>query len=160
MLQAYFDESERQNGLLCVAGFAFTPHQAIKLTREFRAGFGEFGGFHMKELLHKAKGYRKISDNLRDTLLKRAVEIVKKRFSYGVAVKVNSDEFKAQSPRWMRGFGQAYPFLCHMAMVALVKVSHDHGDTSPIKYIFEDGHPHQAEAHDFVKTAAGCPTSA
>lgn len=154
LLQAYFDESERQNGLLCVAGFAFAPPQALKLAKEFKSAFGEYGGFHMKTLLPKSKGYKGISDSLRAQLLKRAVNITKRHFSYGVAVTVNIDEFKSVSPRFIRGFRQAYPFLCHMAMVALVKVSTDHGDSSPITYFFEAGHQHESEAHDFVATAS------
>lgn len=153
LLQAYFDESERPGGLLCVAGFAFAPQQALKLAKEYRAHFGEYGGFHMKDVVNRAKRYKGISDSLRDSLVKRAVEIVKRRFSYGVAVTVNVDEFKAEAPRWLRGFKNPYPFLCHMAMVGLAKVSTDHGDASPITYFFEAGHPHESEAHDFVAIA-------
>ena len=62
MLRAFFDESEREIGLLCVAGYVFASEQARKLAKEFRAEFAKYGGFHMNELAHKRKGYSNLSD--------------------------------------------------------------------------------------------------
>jgi hypothetical protein len=151
LLEAYFDESARPNGLLCVAGFIFAHEQAQKLAKEFVQSFGSYGGFHMKDLVHKKKGFRAISDSQRDQLLKEAVRIVAKRFSYGVAVTVDEAEYKAKAPRWIRGFGNAYPFLCHVVMSATALIARKHGDPGPIKYIYEAGHAHEAEARHMVR---------
>ena len=157
LLEAYFDESERANGLLCVAGYVFAAPQARKLTKEFRAAFGSYGGFHMKELVHKRKGYKGISDKERARLVKRAVDIVNKRFTYGVAITVNRHEYETQAPRWIRGFKNAYPYLCHMAMLAVATLAEKHNDPGPITYIFEAGNPFEAEARDAVKQVATTP---
>ena len=157
LLEAYFDESERPNGLLCVAGYVFAAPQARKLTKEFREAFGPYGGFHMKELIHKQKGYKGISDKDRDRLVKRAVGIVKSRFSYGVAITVNRHEYEAKAPRWIRGFRDAYPFLCHLAMTAVGALAEKHNDPGPITYIFEAGHPFEAEARDAIKQVCVTP---
>ena len=111
----------------------------------------------MNELAHKRKGYKGISDQERMRLIREAVKIVASRFSYGVAVTVNIHEFKANTPGWIRGFKDAYPFLCHMAMTALVKVSNAHDDVSPITYVFEAGHAYEPEARDFVRQASLSP---
>jgi len=150
LLEAYFDESHRKTGLLCVAGYVFASPQAKKLTREFRAAFDAYGGFHMVDLVHRRANYRGISDAERHRLVRQAVAIVKQRFSYGVAVTVDSSEYEAKAPRWIRGFGNAYPFLCHMAMAAVAKVVADHGERGPITYVYEAGHPYEAEARHAV----------
>jgi hypothetical protein len=151
VLEAYFDESERENGLLCVAGYVFVARQADRLAKEFEQIFSPYGGFHMKDLVHKKKGFKEISDAERTRLLKEAVRIVKARFSYGVAVTVDIREYDAFAPRWIRGFRNAYPFLCHLAMTGAASLVRKHGDPGPIKYVFEAGHPHEAEARHSVR---------
>lgn len=146
MLQAFFDESERPNGLLCAAGYVFAPYQARKLAKEFRTEFAQYGGFHMKDLVHKKKGYKTISDDERNRLVKKAVSIVRHRFTYGVAVTVNKHEYEAQAPRFIRGFRNAYPFLCHLAMSAVPHIAEKNGDRRSVHYVFEAGHSFEAEA--------------
>lgn len=119
LLQAYFDESERANGLLCVAGYVFGPQQARKLTREFREVFGCYGGFHMKDLTARRKGFRGISEDEQARLVKAAVDIVKVRFRYGITVSVAIEEYESLAPKWIRGFKKPYPFLCHLAMTGV-----------------------------------------
>lgn len=159
MLEAYFDGSKRKNGLLCVAGYAFAPAQARKLTKEFISVFGPYGGFHMVDLVAKRHGYRDVTDTDGNRLIKKAVDIVKRRFSYGVAVSVDTAEFDAQAPRFIRGLGNAYPFLCHMAMTAMASLAKTHNDLGPITYTFEAGHAHEKEARFAVKLIAGHPES-
>jgi hypothetical protein len=146
LLRAFFDESERTNGLLCVAGYVFAPDQARRLAKEFRAEFAQYGGFHMNELIAKHKAYKNISNDERDRLLKRAVSIVRERFSYGVAVTVNKHEYEAQAPRFIKGFRNAYPFLCHLAMTAVPLIAKKNGDRRRVHYVFEAGHRFEREA--------------
>jgi hypothetical protein len=157
LLQAYFDESERDNGLLCVAGYAFAAEQARKLTKEFKFVFGPYGGFHMADLVSKHQGYKGISDADRVRLIKEAVAIVRSRFSFGVAVTVNISEYEAKAPRFIRGFGNAYPFLCHLAMTAIAELATKHGDSGPIHYLFEAGHAYEAEARHAVSQVTLVP---
>lgn len=157
LLRAFFDESERENGLLCVAGYVFAPNQARTLAKEFLDEFEQYGGFHMKELVHKRKGYKNISDNERSRLVQSAVNIVRERFSYGVAVTVNKHEYEAQAPRFIRGFKNAYPFLCHLAMFAVPRIAEKNGDRRPVHYVFEAGHPFEKEAMFAVGQAMQVP---
>jgi len=139
VLKAYFDESERNEGLLCVAGYAFAPHQASKFAKEFESVFGKYGGFHMKELVHRKKAYKGISEAERTELIREAVRIVCDRFSYGVAVTVDIREYLTFAPRFIRGFGQAYPFLCHLGMFAMADLAKKNGDFRPISYFLKVG---------------------
>ena len=104
----------------------------------------------MKDLVAKKKGFKGISDDDRNRLVKIAVDSVKFRFRYGVVVTVAVAEYDAQAPKWIRGFKKPYPFLCHMAMTAVAQIAKRHGDAGPIAYVFEAGHAHQAEARDAV----------
>jgi len=157
VLQAYFDESERQNGLLCVAGYGFMPTHARKFSKEFGAVFGSYGGFHMKELVAKKKGYKGISDAKREELIKDAVRIVTEHFSFGVAVAVNMHEYDKFAPTRIRGLSHAYPFLCHCAMMAMVTVAKQRGLNDGMTYIFEAGHSRMAAAKFNVSQMTSTP---
>jgi hypothetical protein len=150
LLQAYFDESERRNGLLCVAGYVFSAPQAKHFSKEFGAVFGCYGGFHMVDLVARKGGFKRISEADRDRLIKKAVDITKKRFSYGVAVTVNIAEYEAQAPRFIRGFRSAYSFLCHLAMTSVPRILKKHNDHGPVHYVFEAGHANKGEAEFLV----------
>ncbi len=156
-LEAYFDESGRASGLLCVAGVVFAPAQAKHFRKEFNGEFGRYGGFHMADLVARRQGFKGISERERDRLVKMAVGIFKKRFSYGVAVGVKTAEYNQLSPKFMRGFKSPYSFLCHLAMIAVPRLMGNHGDTTPVRYIFEAGHADQAEAEFFVGLMATDP---
>ncbi len=153
MLHAYFDESER-DGLLCVSGVAFTERGARLLAREYKNVFGSYGGFHMVDLVARADGYKGISSEERVSLIKEAVRIFGDYFSYGVSVTIGLKEYMEQSPTFMRGLGQAYPFLCHLGMTALVELMRAHREEERIAYVFEAGHAYEAEARDFVAMCA------
>jgi len=120
MLEAYFDESERASGLLCVAGYAFASEQAKKFIKEWSRLFQRYGGFHMKEFAHGAKRFSGCIQSERDALMRDAVKLINRRMTVGVAVSCMVPEMKKLSPRWIRGFGNAYPVCCHWAMSALI----------------------------------------
>jgi|SRR5271157_1706638 len=157
LLEAYFDESERPSGLLCVAGYAFAVPQARKFTKDWSRLFSDYGGFHMNEFAHRRKGFAGMSDNEHARLMREAVRIINARMTAGVAVSCRLSEMQALSPAWIRGFGHAYPVCCHWAMNALCLVLRSEGISDSIAYFFEKGHPHEAEARDFVKTASLSP---
>ena len=138
VLQAYFDESGRAGGVFCVAGYVFVPEQAKKFIKEWRLLFGEYGGSHMKELVHRRKRFSGISQKECDRLLHEAVAIINRRMTVGVAVSCNIAEMEALSPkRFVRGYGNAYPVCCHLAMENAVLGLQEAGMPGPISYVFE-----------------------
>lgn len=154
---SYFDESERESGTLCVAGYAFAAPQARKFTKEWSRLFDNHGGFHMKHFAHRRGRYTGMSDAEHARMMREAVRIINSRMTAGVAVSCSVPEMRAVSPIWIRGFGNAYPVCCHWAMVALATLLKRVGVIDPIAYIFEKGHPHEAEARYFVATASLSP---
>lgn len=156
LLRAFFDESERK-GQLCVAGVAFAGPQAAKVTKELRAVFGPYGGLHTTDLLAKRAGYKGISDQERNRLIKEAVRIVGARYSYAVVVHVGIEEYMRQAPTFIRGLGGAYSFLCHNAMVGMKRMLDKHSDSEPVSYVFEAGHAHENEAREFVRQVVSVP---
>jgi hypothetical protein len=156
LLEAYFDESQRSNGLMCVAGLAFSKNNGLKLIKELRAVFGQ-RYLHMKELIPKQKQFKGISDPERDRFLKSAVSIVRNRLTYGVAITVNVHEYERVAPKFIRGLRTPYPFLCHMAMTAMAERARLFEDSRPITYVFEDGHECQFEAQLMVGLMSTSP---
>lgn len=157
VLQAYFDESERPGGLFCVAGYVFSPPQAKKFIKDWSRLFAPYGAFHMKEFAHGRGAFSGVSQSERDALLKNAVRIINQTVTAGVAVSCRIAEMDALSPKWLRGFGHAYPVCCHWAMTSLIIVLDKVGVQNEVSYVFEKGHPHEAEARDVVKMAGALP---
>ena len=52
-LRAYFDESQRTNGIFGVAGYAFAAEQAKKFKRDWLRLFEKTGGCHMVDISHR-----------------------------------------------------------------------------------------------------------
>lgn len=158
MLEAYFDESSRDGGTFCVAGYVFSKRQAKKFKKEWSDLFAGFkGGCHMVDLVALSEAFEGISGTERDRLVREAVRIIKNRISYGVAVSCNVNEILKLSPRWIRGMGHAYPICCHLSMTAVGHLLEKNGVTDSVSYIFEAGHEYEAEARDFIKGAVAVP---
>lgn len=62
----------------------------------------------MKDLTHRRQGFKGLSASESARLIKEAVEIVKNRFCYGVAVTVKETEYEALAPR-LYGLRDAHP---------------------------------------------------
>lgn len=156
MLQTFLDESQRESGTFCVAGYTFAPPQARKFVKEWSRLFSSTT-FHMVDLVAGRKQFKDMQRQERDRLLKEAIVIIKRRISIGVAMSCNVHEMRQLSPRWIRGFGDAYPVCCYMSMAALgdkIRKSNSH---ERVTYIFEAGHTFEAEANDFVRNAIRSP---
>jgi hypothetical protein len=152
LLQAYFDESEREGGVFCVAGYAFAPHQAKKFTKEWSRLFSAYpGGLHMRDLTHRSRAFKGISAEEQHRLIVEAVKIVNRRITAGFAVSCNIREVELLSPKWIRGFRHAYALCCHLSMVAVGTFLAKTGNEERVNYVFESGHPHEAEARDFMR---------
>lgn len=158
MLYAYFDESERQGGVFCVAGFAFVPHQAKKFTKEWSRLFADYpGGLHMRHLAHCTGPFSRISIAEQRRLMVEAVKIINRRISAGFAVSCNLAEVELFAPKWIRGFGHAYPLCCHLAMIAVGNFLEKSGSSERVTYVFESGHLYMNEARDFMRNVVQNP---
>jgi len=149
MFEAYFDESERTGGTFAVAGYAFSPPQARKFTKEWRDLFG--GQIcRMAELTAKRGTFDGISNQERDRLIREAVKLINKRISFGVAISVNVSEINSLSPKWIQGFGHAYPVCCHFAMAGIGTALEKAEYADDVAYFFEAGHAYESEARRFL----------
>jgi hypothetical protein len=158
VLHAYFDESERGTGVFSVAGFAFTKLAVRKFNKEWQRLFSQYGGFcHMTDLHAHRKQFKNISNREASRLIIGAIEIINRYSSFGSAVACDLAEMDSHLPRWIEGFGHAYPFLCHQAMYRLGTLISQSGRDDEITYIFECGHERQDEAHRFMGLADRSP---
>jgi hypothetical protein len=127
MLQAYFDESERESGVFCVAGFAFASQQVKKFAKEWSRLFAVYpGGLHMRDLAQRTRSFRGITVEEQQRLIVEAVKIVTRRMSAGFAISCNAHEVKRLDPR-VHGFGNAYSLCCHLNMAAVGRFLKDTG---------------------------------
>jgi hypothetical protein len=154
MLQAYFDESERADGIFAVAGLAYNKRQAKKCRREWNQLFQEYGECHMTDLALKKKQFKGISDREAHRLIQRATSIINKCSSFSVAISCNIHEMEPLLPKWIHGFEGAYPVCCHYAMIALGELV---GEEEEIAYFFESGHRHQTQSHSFMSRVLDVP---
>jgi hypothetical protein len=160
VLEAYFDESERSNGMFAVAGFAFEAAQAKKFTKEWSAVFAPYGFCHMTDLAARKGVFNGTAQTESDLLLKEAVEIINHRISFGVAVSCNRYEVNSLMPRWFGGFDDAYVVCCHIAMLMMGELAFKSKRLDGVAYFFESGHQFQAAAHRLMALLSSHPNVA
>jgi hypothetical protein len=154
VLQGYFDESERAEGIFCVAGYIFASRQAKKFIKDWSQLFGAYpGGLHMRDLTQCTRSFAGIGRQDQKYLITEAARIIKRRITAGFAVSCNVKEVQAVGPRWIKGFGNAYPLCCHLCMIAVGKFLEESGSVDRVTYIFESGHPRETEARAFLYNA-------
>jgi hypothetical protein len=152
VLQGYLDESEREGGIFCVAGFTFAPRQAKKFCKDWSHLFSGYrGGLHMRDLTARRRAFNGISNRERERLIIEAIRIIKIRMSAAFAVSCNVDEIATTAPMGVKGFSRAYPLCCHLCMSAVGKFLRTSNSTDRVMYVFEAGHPHEGEARTFVR---------
>lgn len=155
VLRAYFDESERPSGIFCVAGFAFQKRAARMFTKDWTELFPD--GAHMVDLLARRKQFKNITEKERDNLVRKAVPIIKKHMEAGVVASCNVHEVRALTPRWICGYGDAYPVCVHVAMFALGDWLREKNSPERVSYVFEAGHKFAAEAHRHMSHVVQAP---
>ena len=154
MLEAYFDESERDSGAFAVAGYGFAPEQARAFDREWREMLGPISAFHMTDVCARKREFKHFTRSDSDSLIARAVEIVTKYISVAVAFSCNRTEFEAGAVD-LRGIREPYSYLCHLCMQEIGNWMRDVGDDGGVAYVFEAGHQFSGEASDLMQLAAG-----
>ncbi len=157
MFKAYFDASKRPSGIFCVAGFAFTEPQVKKFDQEWWDIFGKYGGCHMRELAHGAGRFKGVNSSAAGKLQKRAVRVIKRRMSYGVAVSCDLNEINDLLPAWIEGFQDAFPVCCHAAMAGMGVKLDKMGVRDEVAYFFESGDEFSGVAHDFMSRTDDTP---
>jgi len=155
LLEAYFDESQRDVGILSVAGFAFAPPQAKKFAKDWTALFPK--GCHMKELSQRRGRFSGISQAESSKLLIQAIKLINARVSFGVCASVDIEEMQRVMPSWIRGLEHPYPILCHMAMTNLGLLIEEHGGGYSVDYVFESGHAKEKAAESWMSYAPRAP---
>jgi hypothetical protein len=156
MLEAYFDESA-QGGVFNVAGFAFAKPQVKKFSKQWSKLFSPYGFCHMTDLHARQEQFEGINDDEASRLCVEAINIINERTAFGVAVGCNLSEIDDFLPKHIEGFGNAYPFCCHIAMQMLGTLVSESGFDDRIAYVFESGHEYAAEAYRFMAITDGAP---
>jgi hypothetical protein len=152
LVQGYFDESERESGIFCIAGYIFAPPQKKKFVKEWSRVFGAYsGGLHMRDLAQRTRSFRGIGSAEQQRLVVEAVRIINGRMTAGFAVSCNAKEVKEIGPKWIKGFGHAYPLCCHLCMTSVGKFLRAFGSADRVAYVFESGHPREGEARTFMR---------
>jgi len=105
----------------------------------------------MRDLTQRTRSFRGIGREEQQRLIVEAVRIIKKRMTAGFAVSCNAKEVQQIGPKWIKGFGHAYPLCCHLSMTAVGKFLRGSGSADRVTYVFESGHPREAEAKAFMR---------
>lgn len=148
-MDAYLDESERNGRSFCVAGYGFLPREAIAFSEEWGRLLGG-RVFHMTDLNARQGEFMGVSNAEVDAIMRQGVAIINKSVVIGVAAACDLSEMHSLAPRWIRGFGHAYPLCCYVCMASLGSFLDELGLNETINYIFEAGHRAQAEANDLL----------
>ena len=165
MLEAYFDASERESGIFCVAGFAFGHDRAKKATRDWKWLWGDTQ-CHMTDLNQSppAGDFKGWSPEKAKECTEAAIPIINNRSTFGVAVSVDTAEFSKFAPKTsdpdsknaLNGLRTPYAHCCHAAMVAMAHMT----GSADIAYFFEFGDKHQGESQAFMGWIASHPSVA
>jgi hypothetical protein len=147
MLQAFFDESERPDGLFTVAGVAFRKSQAMRAKIEWLNLFRDHGMLHMRELCHGRGRFEGVPRAERDRMLKGAVDIVNRHAMFRVSVTCHAAEMAAVLPTHLSGFEGAYTVCAHLAMIQLGELA---GAPRRIAFMFEAGHSMGGKLDRFI----------
>ncbi len=155
ILQAYFDESEREDGTFCVAGYVFFPAEAKTFEKEWSRLFGD-RIFHMTDLAARRGEFSDLDQDEADRYIKGAVKLVRRRTVYGGAVALNMNELSTMPPIEQRGFRTAYSICCYLVALGVAQWARKQSISS-IAYFFEAGNRHEAEANEFMRAIGDSP---
>src|SRR5438034_11382511 len=98
LLEAYLDESERDGGVFCVAGYVFAPAQAKKFTKDWNRLMGPYLPAHMTDLATGGGIYHGMPAKERNALLRGAIAIINKRISLAVVISCHVGEVHQLAP--------------------------------------------------------------
>jgi len=153
LVEAYFDESGSHEGspVLCVAGYTIEKDACVRLDAQWGLMLEEFKlpFFRMSACAHGTKPFDVLSKDERIDVATKAIELIRREISLGVAVTVEPTVYEKIIPA-LSEFGSAYSFCAHACLAGVkvwAKQSNYNGD---IAYFFESGHKSQAEANGIM----------
>lgn len=151
VLEAYLDESEREGGIFCVAGYLFEPDWAKEFSDLWIALHEPLLPSHMTDLATGGGIYKGIPDKHRNGLVEASVGIINRQILSAVVVSCDVREVKQYAPSWIRSFNNAYSVCCHVAMTNVGRWLRDQAKRpDKVTYVFETGNTFEAEAHDLI----------
>ncbi|HMH51252.1 MAG TPA: DUF3800 domain-containing protein [Candidatus Acidoferrum sp.] len=169
VLEAFFDESERDNGTFCVAGYIFSSLQVERFSKAWHKVMGPYWPFHMTEFdRHRDKTdrptkFESLTDKEHDALLKRAVQIINQRIMLSISVACNTNDVRRLSPivRGLEMVGspleQAYSLCCYQCMMLMSGWLRKRGLPDRVAYLFESGNRFQRQADYLMELATYHP---
>ncbi len=152
-LYAFFDESERQNGIFVVAGVLFDQTAATQFDIEWRALHGARLPFHMADLVGGRRIYKGLSQAERDDLLKRSVTLLNRHRALSVAVVCKTQDIEDAAPEWAKELSHAYTMCAHFCLALTSQWLDERKDKRPVNYYIEAGHKHEGAANRLFNSA-------
>ena len=160
VLQAYFDESYGEDGLLCVAGYVFTKAGARQLTKSWGHMLKKWGipFFRMSACAHGNYPFDKFGAPTRDKIAREAIATITKCAAFAVANTVNEVEFNKKVPEgpWI-GNGRAYEFCVWNCLMGVSRYTERAGYKGKVAYFFEAGHARQTAANALMTALFSAP---
>lgn len=156
MIEAYFDESERDTGFFAVAGYGFVPDHAREFDREWREILGPIRAFHATDVANFKDEFKDFTPKTRDALVIRAVEIVTKHIEVAVGFSCRRADFESGAIN-LRGLREPYSYFCHLCMQEIgnwMRAQHIDGD---VAYFFDQGNFFKKEASALMNLAINLP---
>jgi len=152
VIEAYFDESERQDGTFCVAGYYFFPREAKRLERKWRDILGD-RIFHATDISNGGGKFRDLDKPTREKMYSELVKAVAKHAEFGSAASVNPSEVSVKWPD-LDGFRTAYAVCCNHVITRACYHFDSQSVKSRIAYVFESGHKQASEANRYMDNMA------
>ena len=152
-LYAFFDESERQNGVFVVAGVLFNETAAVQFDAEWRALHGARLPFHMADLVGGRRTYKDLSQPERDELLQQAVTLINMHRALSVAVVCKIQDMEEAAPQWAKELSHAYTMCAHFCLALTSQWLDERKDKRPVSYYIEAGHKHERAANRLFNSA-------
>ncbi len=158
ILKGYFDESGTHDGsrFVCVAGYVFTNENSAAMEAEWRYLLTDYDlpYFHMAECSKNIGIYRHLSAKECDDAARRAIGLIKRYASCGLAASVDAIDFPAMN---LPMFDSAYSFACFQMLIGIKAWTEENKITDKVAYYFEDGAKHEGEAKAFMQKIISIP---
>ena len=152
-VEAYFDESEREDGTFVVAGYGLFPGNVRRFNRRWKNMLGSIKVFHMADLVALQGEFEDFTRADSNDLIKRAAAIVAAEIEVAIAFSFSRADFQAVASQ-LRGLREPYSFCCYLCMQEMGNWIREQGIGSRVSYFFEAGQEFQAEANDLMHLAA------
>jgi hypothetical protein len=164
VIRAYIDASERKEmGLFSVAGFLFDSGRVRGFRKEWNRTFGG-SRFSWADLIARSKPFDHLRGREHDDehaeLVRTGVRLVRDNCLSGTTVSIWTQDIENFSPRYIKGFSQAYSICTHMCAWGLGKLAKQHRLKGGIAYVLEAGDEYADEANHLLSYAAKVPVIA